>query len=289
MALKTFKPTTASRRGTVLVDRSHLSKVRPHAALTLPKKQQAGRNNAGRITVRHKGGVGVKKSYRVLDFKRDKYNVPAVVETLEYDPNRTAFIALLKYADGDRRYIIAPEGLEVGMNVVSSNAAATIQVGNAMPLKEIPQGTLVNSVELMPGAGAKIGRSAGSQLQVMGSDKGYTILRVPSGEIRVVKETCMATIGAVSNQDHKNVKLGSAGRSRRMGIRPGVRGVAMSYKHPHGSGQGKSGRHGTGGPAKDRWGNKVGARTRRHRRTTSKFIIRRRPATNKFKKYKTVI
>jgi large subunit ribosomal protein L2 len=288
MALKVYKPTTATRRHTILVDRSNLSKVEPHKPLLVSQKENAGRNNMGRVTTRHRGG-GAKKAYRVIDFKREKQNVPAIVETIEYDPNRTAFIALLKYVDGERRYIIAPDGLEVGMQVVSGVTNVPYQVGNAMQLKDIPQGTFVHAVEIAPGTGAKIGRSAGAQIQVMGIDKGYAFLRMPSGEIRLVRETCMATIGAVSNQDHKNEKLGSAGRKRRKGMRPAVRGVAMSYKHPHGAGQGKSGRHGTGGPAKDRWGNKVGTRTRKHRRTTSKFIVRRRPATNKFKKYKTII
>lgn len=288
MALKTFRGTTPTRRHTVLVDRSELSKVEPYAPLTVSQKERAGRNNLGRITIRHRGG-GAKKAYRIIDFKRDKHNISAVVETLEYDPNRSAFIALVRYADGERRYILAPEGLSVGMTIISGTANVPVQVGNSLPLKEIPQGTMVHAVEMVPGQGAKLGRSAGTQLQVMGTDKGYVILRLPSGEIRVARETCMATVGVVSNQDHKNVRLGSAGRKRRLGFRPGVRGVAMSYKHPHGAGQGKSGRHGTGGPAKDRWGNKVGVRTRKHRKTTSKFIVRRRPATNKFKKYKTII
>lgn len=250
-------------------------------------KSKAGRNAKGRITVRHRGG-GVKKKYRVIDFKRDKRNIPAEVEQIEYDPNRTAFLALLKYADGERRYIIAPEETSVGDELVSGEEVP-IEPGNAMPLHKIPQGTYVHAVEMWPGKGATLGRSAGSSIQVMGGDKGYIQLRLPSGEIRLVKEECYATIGAASNPDHKNEKLGKAGTRRRKGFRPGVRGVAMSYKHPHGGGQGKGGRHGTGGPAKDRWGNKIGTRTRRHRKTTSKFIVRRRPSKHKFKKYKTVI
>ena len=287
MALKKYNPTTPTQRHTVLIDRSELAKGGPLKKLSKPQKSKAGRNHAGRITVRHRGG-GVKKQYRVIDFKRDKHNIPAEVEQIEYDPNRSSYIALLKYADGERRYIIAPEGAEPGDTLVSGSEVP-VEAGNAMPLSKIPQGTYVHAVEMFPGNGAIIGRSAGSSIQVMGGDKGYIQLRMPSGEIRLVREECYATIGNASNPDHKNQKLGSAGRKRRKGFRPAVRGVAMSYKHPHGGGQGKGGRHGTGGPAKDRWGNKVGTRTRRHRRTTSKFIVRRRPSKHKFKKYKTVI
>lgn len=287
MALKTFKPTTHSLRKTVLVDRSELSDVSAHRPLTKVLRNASGRNNQGKITVRHRSG-GVKKLYRVIDFKRSKFNIKATVETLEYDPNRTAFIALLKYLDGERRYILAPDGLKVG-DKIESGDNAQIKVGNCLPLSKIPQGTFVHAVEMWPGKGAVIARSAGTSIQVMGGDKGYVQLKMPSGEIRLVRETCMATIGMVSNPDQKNVKVGKAGRNRNKGIRPGVRGVAMSYKHPHGSGQGKSGRHGTGGPKKDRWGNLVGTRTRRGRKTTSKFIVRRRKEKNAFKKYKTVI
>ncbi|MBL8014920.1 MAG: 50S ribosomal protein L2 [Candidatus Doudnabacteria bacterium] len=288
MGIKVLKPTTPTARHTVLIDRSELHKGQPLKSLVSKLNSKAGRNNTGKTTMRHQG-AGVKKQYRIVDFKRDKLDIPAVVERLEYDPNRSAFLALLKYADGERRYIIAPDTLTVGTEIKSTAAEAPIQVGNNMPLAKIPQGTFVHSVEVMPGQGAVVGRSAGTMIQVMGGDKGYIQLRMPSGEIRLVSEECRATIGNVSNPDHKNVKLGSAGRNRRKGVRPTVRGVAMSYIHPHGAGQGKSGRHGTGGPAKDLWGNKVGKRTRRHRRVTSKFIVRRRPETNAFKKYKTVI
>lgn len=288
MALKKFKPKTPSLRHTVLVDKSGLSKDRPHKPLLAPLKSKAGRNNSGKITVRHRGG-GVKKNYRVIDFKRDKFDIPAGVESIEYDPNRTAFIALLKYADGERRYIIAPDKVKVGDVLLSGEKDVDIKPGNAMPLKAIPQGTYVHAVEMYPGQGALIGRSAGTAVQVMGGDKGYVQLRMPSGEQRLVKETCFATIGTTSNPDQKNVKLGKAGRKRRKGFRPSVRGVAMSYGHPHGAGQGKGGRHGSGGPKKDAWGNKVGTRTRKHKNPTSKFIIRRRPEKNRFKKYKTII
>ena len=287
MALKTFKPTSAGVRHAVLVDRSELSKVDAYKPLVKSLKKTAGRNNQGRITTRHKGS-GVKKQYRVIDFKRDKHNIEAEVETIEYDPNRTAFIALLKYADGERRYIIAPDTVKVGDKLMSGEEAQVL-VGNALPLKNIPQGTMVHAVEMWPSKGASIARSAGTSVQVMGGDKRYVQLKMPSGEIRLVKETCYATIGTTSNPDQKNVKYGKAGRRRNKGVRPGVRGVAMSIKHPHGGGQGKSGRHGTGGPKKDRWGNLIGTRTRRGKGMSNKFIVRRRAAKNKFKPYKTVI
>ncbi len=287
MALKKFKPTTPTRRHTVLVDTKHLSMKNPEKQLVARGKKRTGRNNQGKITMRHRGG-GVKRKYRVIDFKRDKFDIPGVIEALEYDPNRNAFIALILYKDGERRYIIAPDGLSVGDEVISGEEAP-IRAGSARPLSKIPQGTMVHCVELTPGNGAQLARSAGISVQVMGGDKGYIQLRMPSGEIRLVLGECYATIGSVSNPDAKNVKLGSAGRKRRKGIRPTVRGVAQSYKHPHGGGQGKGGRHGTGGPAKDPWGNKVGTRTRKHRKPTSKFIVRRRPSKHKFKKYKTII
>jgi large subunit ribosomal protein L2 len=287
MALKILKPTTPGQRHTVLVDRRDLTKKDPERKLTVSIKRSRGRNNQGKITTRHKGG-GVKRKYRIIDFKRDKIGIPAVVEALEYDPNRTAFIALLKYSDGERRYILAPDEIKVGDEVVSGEEAP-IKPGNALPLKNIPQGLFVHAIEMQPGRGAVIARSAGTSAQVMGGDKGYVQLKMPSGEYRLVKETCMATLGIVSNPDHKNVKLGKAGRKRLMGIRPSVRGVAMSVGHPHGGGQGKGGRHGTGRPATSYSGVKQGKRTRRNKKPTSKFIIRRRPEKNKFKKYKTII
>lgn len=287
MAIKNYKPTTATLRHKIGVDRSELSNKGPYKPLVKAWKESAGRNNRGRVTMRHRG-AGVKKQLRVVDFKRNKYGVPATIETLEYDPLRTAFLALLKYADGERRYIIAPDGMKVG-DTVMSGPETPLEPGNNTKLSRIPQGSFVYSVELFPGEGAKIGRSAGTSIQVMGGDQGYIQLRMPSGEIRLVNENCYATIGMASNPDHKNEKYGSAGSRRHKGIRPAVRGVAMSYKHPHGAGQGKSGRHGPGGPAKDRWGNKVGTRTRKHRRVTSKFIVKRRPSKHNFKKYKTVV
>jgi large subunit ribosomal protein L2 len=287
MALKKFKPTSAGIRHAVLLDRSTLSNVDPFKPLTKKIDKGVGRNHSGKITTRHKQ-VGSKKLYRVIDFKRDKKGINGVVETVEYDPNRTAFIALIKYADGERRYILSPDGMKVG-DVVSSGDEAPIQVGNSMPLKRIPQGTMVHAVELWPTQGAAIARSAGTSIQVMGGDKGYVQLKMPSGEYRLVKEESYATIGTVSNTEQKNIKLGKAGRNRHKGVRPSVRGVAMSIKHPHAGGQGKSGRHGAGGPPQDRWGNRLGTRTRRNKKVTSKYIIKRRPSKHKFKNYKTII
>ncbi len=287
MALKSYNATSPGRRHRVIATTKHLTKKAPEKSLLRKTNNINGRNNQGKVTVRHRGGA-VKRAYRIIDFKRNKVGVPAIVESVEYDPNRSAHIALLKYKDGERRYILSPEGLEVGAEIVSGTEVP-LNVGNSMPLSKIPQGTMVHAVELLPGSGAKIGRTAGSSIQVMGGDKGYVQLRMPSNEIRLVKETCTATIGVVGNSEHKNQKIGKAGNKRRKGFRPAVRGVAMSYKHPHGGGQGKSGRHGTGGPAKDLWGNKKGTRTRKNRKVTGKFIIRRRPNTNAFKKYKTII
>lgn len=287
MALKKYRPITAGSRHAILIDRRELSDVAPHKSLVVSKKGNGGRNNQGRLTVRHRGG-GVKRQYRVIDFKRDKRDIKGEIETIEYDPNRTAFIALVKYQDGERRYILAPNNLKVG-DKVESGDNVEVSIGNSMPLSKIPQGTFVHAVELYPGKGAQMARSAGTNIQVMGGDKGYVQLKMPSGELRLVKETCYATVGVVSNPDKKNVKLGKAGRRRNKGIRPSVRGVAMSIKHPHGGGQGKSGRHGTGGPKKDYWGNLVGRRTRKGRSVRNKFIIKRRPEKNAFKKNKTVI
>lgn len=287
MALKKFNPTTASRRGTILVDRSHLFKGRPLKRLTENLKVNSGRNNQGRITVRHRSG-GAKKLYRVIDFKRSKRDVEGEIERIEYDPNRTAFIALIKYTDGDRKYILSPDKMKVG-DKVNAGESVEIKLGNSLPLRNIPQGTMVHAVELYPDRGASLARSAGTAIQVMGGTGGYVQLRMPSGELRLVPENCYATIGVVSNLDQKNIKIGKAGRNRKKGIRPVVRGVAMSYKHPHGGGQGKGGRHGTGGPKKDRWGNLIGKRTRRDKKLSNKYIIKRRSEKNAFKKFKTVI
>jgi large subunit ribosomal protein L2 len=288
MSLKIYKPTTASSRHTVLVDKTGIRKNRPLKSLLTPQKSKGGRNFHGKVTMRHQGG-GVKKQYRIIDFLRDKLGVPSVVESIEYDPNRSANIALLKYIDGERRYILAPEGIKVGDQVITGEKDIPIKPGNCLPLKSIPYGTMVHNVELVPGKGGQIGRSAGTTIQIMGGDKKYVQLKMPSGEIRLVREDCRATIGVVGNSDHSNVKLGKAGRSRKMGIRPTVRGVAMSSKHPHGGGQGKSGRHGPGGPSKDRWGNRVGTRTRKNKRTNKYIIQRVSKNKRKVKKYKTII
>lgn len=291
MALKILKPTTSTRRHTVLVDYSKdLTKGKKvEKRLTRKLKNRAGRNANGRITVYHRGGR-VKRMYRVIDFSRDKYDVPGKVESIEYDPNRTSNIALVKYVDGARRYILAPDGLKEGDEVMSGEKAV-IKVGNALPLKKIPSGMFVHNIEMVKGKGGIIGRAAGAAIQIQGGSKGYVQLKMPSGEIRLIREENYATIGTVGNHDHKNVKLGKAGRKRKMGIRPTVRGVAMSGgKHPHGDGQGKGGRHGTGGPAKDRWGNKQGTRTRKNL-STNKYIVTRRPNKKgrKSKKYKTIV
>jgi large subunit ribosomal protein L2 len=292
MALKKYKPTTATRRHTVLLEnKTKKTTADKKVTKNLKKviKYNAGRNNSGTISVRHRGGR-VKRKYRIIDFKRDKHNIPSVVEAIEFDPNRSANIALLKYADGERRYIIAPSKLQLGDEIISGKEVP-VRVGNSMPLSNIPSGIFVHNVELVPTRGGILGRSAGTSIQIQGGAKGYKQLKLPSGEIRLVNENCFATIGEIDIFDHKNIKLGKAGRKRKMGFRPTVRGVAMSGgKHPHGDGQGKSGRHGPGGPAKDRWGNRIGVRTRNNK-VTDKYIIRRRPSKTgrKFKKYKTII
>ena len=273
MALKTYKPVTPSTRGLVLIDRSQLHKGRPVKELTEGLKKTGGRNHFGRITTRHIGG-GHKRRYRMIDFKRRKFDISAVVERIEYDPNRTAFIALIKYDDGELAYILAPQRLKAGDRVVAGEKA-DIKPGNAMPLKSIPVGTIIHNVELKPGKGGQMARSAGSFVQLVGKDQGMALVRLASGEQRLVQAECMATIGAVSNPDNQNTKLGKAGRKRWMGIRPTVRGVAMNpIDHPHGGGEGRTsgGRH----PVTP-WGkNTKGKRTRNNKRTQN-MILRRRP------------
>jgi large subunit ribosomal protein L2 len=281
MAVKIYRPKTASLRGTRLADRTMLEKGRGPKALTYTKRKRSGRNNQGKITVRHRGG-GVARRGRIVDFKRNKFGIPAKVEGLYYDPNRSAFLALLVYADGEKRYIIAPRGLNVGDKVVSGEKV-DILVGNAMHVKNIPSGTVVNSVEINAGAGAKLGRSAGQAITVLGADTTgkYVQLRMSSGEIRLVFATAMATIGQVGNEDHMNVKIGKAGRNRLKGIRPTVRGMAMhAVEHPHGGGEGK----GVIGKAKDLWGHRIGTRTRKNKRTEKMIIRRRRTKTRPFAK-----
>jgi large subunit ribosomal protein L2 len=272
MALKHFNPVTASLRGTILVDRRELWKGKPVKGLTEGKNSTGGRNAHGRITSRFRGG-GHKQSYRVVDFKRRKLNVPATVERLEYDPNRTAFIALIKYQDGELAYILAPQRLRTG-DVVVAAARADIKPGNAMPLGAIPVGTIVHNVEMKPGAGGKIARAAGQYAQLVGKDAGYAQIKLMSGEVRLVRGECVATIGAVSNPDNSNQQVGKAGRSRWLGWRPHNRGVTMNpVDHPHGGGEGRT--SGGGHPVTP-WGKPTkGYKTRGNKRT-NRLIVRRR-------------
>jgi len=274
MALKQFNPTSPSRRGLVLVDKSELHKGRPEKSLVEGLTKSGGRGASGRVAVRFRGG-GAKRLYRKVDFKRRKFDVPGVVERLEYDPKRTAFIALVKYADGEIAYILAPQRLKAGDEVIAAEKA-DVKPGNAMPLRGMPIGTIIHNVELKPLKGGQIARSAGTYAQLVGRDAGYAQIRLNSGELRMVQDGCMATVGAVSNPDHMNEVLGKAGRRRHMGFRPHVRGVAMNpVDHPHGGGEGRTsgGRHPvspTGKPTK-------GSKTRKNK-ATDKFIIRSRHA-----------
>jgi large subunit ribosomal protein L2 len=272
MALKTFNPTTPGQRQLVMVDRSALYKGKPLKSLTEGKHSAGGRNNTGRITVRFRGG-GHKKTYRLVDFKRTKVDAPAVVERLEYDPNRTAFIALIKYDDGELSYIIAPQRLAAGDKIVAGEAV-DVKPGNAMPLASMPVGTIVHNIELKPGKGGQVARSAGGYAQLVGRDQGMAILRLNSGEQRVVHGSCMATVGAVSNPDHGNINDGKAGRTVWRGKRPHNRGVAMNpVDHPHGGGEGRTsgGRH----PVSP-WGKPTKGKKTRSNKATDKFILRSR-------------
>ena len=273
MALKKYKPNTPAMRGLVLVDKSGLWKGRPVKKLTEGVTKSGGRNNNGRITSRHRGG-GHKRLYRVIDFKRTKCGVSAVVERIEYDPNRSAFIALLKYDDGEQAYIIAPQRLQEGDRVIAANRA-DIKPGNAMPMENMPVGTIIHNVEMKPGRGGQMARAAGTYVQLIGKDSGYAQLRLTSGELRMVPAKCMATVGAVSNADNKNQNMSKAGRSRWLGKRPKVRGVAMNpVDHPHGGGEGRTsgGRH----PVSP-WGKPTkGARTRRKKKSDDLIMRRRR-------------
>jgi large subunit ribosomal protein L2 len=272
MALKTFNPRTPSQRGLVIVDRSKLWKGKPVKSLTEGTSGSGGRNNLGRVTARRRGG-GHKRAYRKVDFKRTKHDIPATVERLEYDPNRTAFIALVRYEDGEINYILAPQRLDVG-SVVISGQKADIKPGNAMPLRSMPIGTIVHNVEMKPGKGGQIARAAGSYVQLVGRDAGYAYLKLNSGEQRMVLAECMATVGAVSNPDNSNIRLGKAGRKRWLGKRPAVRGVAMNpVDHPHGGGEGRTsgGRH----PVTP-WGKPTKGKRTRSNRSTDKYILRSR-------------
>jgi large subunit ribosomal protein L2 len=273
MALKHYKPVTPGQRQLVIVDRSGLYKGKPVKGLTVGLTSAGGRNNYGRVTARFQGG-GHKRSYRLVDFKRNKFDMAATVERLEYDPNRSAFIALVRYEDGEVSYILAPQRLAAGDRVVSSGKGADVKPGNAMPLSSIPVGTIVHNVELKPGKGGQIARSAGAYAQLVGRDGGMAILRLNSGEQRLVPGACLATVGAVSNPDHANVKLGKAGRKRWLGKRPHNRGVTMNpVDHPHGGGEGRTsgGRH----PVTP-WGKPTKGRKTRSNKATDKFIMRSR-------------
>ena len=273
MPVKTYKPTSPGRRGMTGLTFEEVTTTEPERSLLRPLTKQSGRNVHGRITVRHRGG-GHKRQYRLIDFKRDKADIPAQVKSIEYDPNRSARIALLAYADGEKRYIIAPLGLQVGDSVMSGEAAE-VRVGSALSLERIPLGTLVHNIELRAGRGGQMVRSAGTSAQVLAKEGDYVTLRLPSGEVRLVRKECMATIGQVGNVDHGNIKLGKAGRKRWLGFRPAVRGSAMSPRdHPHGGGEGRSP---IGMPSpKSPWGKKtLGKKTRRNK-STEKYIVRRR-------------
>jgi large subunit ribosomal protein L2 len=274
MAIKNYKPTTPSRRNMSVSVFKELSKVEPEKSLLVSLNKHSGRNSYGRITVRHRGG-GNRKKYRIIDFKRDKTDMPAKVVSLEYDPNRSANIALVQYEDGEKRYILAANGLKVGDTVISSETS-DIKPGNTLPLQFIPVGTFIHNIELYPGRGGQIARSAGIQAQLMAKENGYALVRLPSGELRNLQLNCKATIGQVGNIDHENVKLGKAGRKRHMGWRPSVRGSVMNPNdHPHGGGEGKSpiGRSGPVTP----WGKPtLGYKTRKHSLPSNKFIVKRR-------------
>ena len=274
MGVKHLKPTSAGRRFQTISDFSEITTTKPEKSLLRPLPKKAGRNNNGRITTRHQGG-GVKRQYRIIDFKRNKDGVPAKVATIEYDPNRSARIALLHYVDGAKAYILCPKGLNVGDTVVSG-VDADIKPGNALPLANIPVGTLIHAVEFQPGKGAAIARSAGNSCQLMGKDNGYAVLRMPSSELRRVLLTCRATVGEVGNADHSNITIGKAGRKRKMNVRPTVRGTVMNpVDHPHGGGEGKN--HTSGRPSVTPWGKPTkGYKTRDPKKASNRLIIRRR-------------
>ena len=274
MAIKKYNPTSPARRNMTVSTFEEITKSEPEKSLVEILKSKAGRNNYGKITVRHQGG-GQKRQYRIIDFKRDKVDIPAKVAAIEYDPNRSANIALLFYADGEKRYIIAPNGIKVGDTIISSESA-DIKVGNTLPLRSIPTGTVIHNIELKAGKGAQLVRAAGNSAQLMAKEGDYAQVRLPSGEVRMIRIECKATIGQVGNVDHENITIGSAGRKRHMGIRPTVRGSVMNpVDHPHGGGEGRSpiGRPGPVTP----WGKPtLGYKTRNKKKSSSKFIVKRR-------------
>ena len=273
MATRKINPTSPGQRGMIKSDYQEITTSTPEKSLLKKLNKTSGRNNTGRITCRHKGG-GVKQSYRVIDFKRDKFGIPGTVKSIEYDPYRNVRISLVFYADGEKRYILTPEGLNVG-DVVLSGTDVAIQTGNALPLDLIPLGTIVHNVELLPGRGGKMVRSAGNFAQVMAKEGNYVTIKLPSGEMRMVRKECMATIGTLGNSEFKNLKIGKAGRKRYMGVRPTVRGVTMNpCDHPHGGGEGKTG---PGGHPKTPWGKPaLGYKTRKKNKASDKLIVRRR-------------
>ena len=276
MPIRKYKPTSPARRSMSVSTFEEITKKRPEKSLIEPLKKHAGRNNKGRITTRHRGG-GNKRFYRIIDFKRNKLDIPARVAAIEYDPNRSARIALLFYVDGEKRYMLAPLGIRVGDMVVAGENAP-IRTGNALPLRNIPTGTQIHNIELYPGKGGQLCRSAGSSAQLMAKVNNYAQLRMPSGEVRLVHLSCMATLGQVGNVDHENIEIGKAGRSRHMGRRPTVRGSAMNPNdHPHGGGEGKAP---IGGQPKTKWGKAAFQRTRKNKRTDA-MIVRRRPSNKR--------
>ena len=274
MAIKKFKPTSPARRFMTVSAFDEITKFEPERSLLKPLKKNAGRNSYGRITVRHRGG-GNKQKYRIIDFKRNKFDIPATVIGIEYDPNRSANIALLQYEDGEKRYILAPVGLTDGDTVISS-ATADIKPGNTLPISAIPVGTLIHNIELSPGKGGQLVRAAGNSAQLMAKENDYAQVRLPSGEVRMIRINCLATIGQVGNLDHENISIGKAGRKRHMGIRPTVRGVVMNPNdHPHGGGEGKS-PIGMPSPVTP-WGKPaLGLKTRKKNKQSNKFIVKRR-------------
>ncbi len=273
MALKAFKPTSPGRRGMTAATFEEITKKKPEKSLLRPLKRKGGRNNQGKVTVRHRGG-GAKRMLRVIDFKRDKIGVEGEVVAIEYDPNRSAYIALVSYDDGEKRYILAPLGLSVGQRIVSGRSNVEVKVGNAMPLGMVPVGVVIHNLELQPGKGGQIVRSAGASAQVIGREETYSLVKLPSTEVRRILNSCMATVGQVGNVDHQNISLGKAGRSRHLGRRPKVRGAAMTPRdHPHGGGEGRNPR---GMPPKTPWGKPaLGYKTRRNK-VSDRMIVRRR-------------
>ena len=273
MGIRKINPTSPGQRGMTKSDFAEVTTSTPEKSLLKPMRKKAGRNNTGRITCRHKGG-GHKQAYRVIDFKRDKFGIPGTVKTVEYDPNRNVRISLVVYADGEKRYILTPHDLKVGDTIISG-PEAEIQVGNALPLELIPLGTIIHNVELIPGRGAKMVRTAGAGAQLMAKDGNYVTIKMPSSEMRMVRKECLATIGVLGNAEFKNLKIGKAGRTRHLGIRPTVRGVTMNpCDHPHGGGEGKTG---PGGNPKTPWGKPaLGRKTRKVKKASSKLIVRGR-------------